>query len=236
MTHRPISDCHLPWEWLLIDPLGKVQPCCWATRCVGDLNEQTIEEVWNGPDMVRLRRSIRDGYVDRVCRHAGCKFVRDMDRTFGVEAYDLRCPWNEEVSLRDSDRPDHCVSGWSAPESWGVWSEGATATLLLDLPERPLADFRIEILCRGAGCEETPPTFVGVQVNGNDMDRWEFRFPDSVDHSQWRTIDVPHELMTTNRIELRFFIEAPVSPKLWGRDDSRLIGIGLSALRVATVD
>lgn len=232
MTHRPISDCHLPWEWLMVQPLGGVQPCCWASRTVGDLTKQTIEEVWNGPDLVRLRRSILDGYIDRVCRNSGCQFVRDTERSFGVEAYDLRCPFNEEISLRDTGRPDHCVSGWSGPEHWGVWSEGKKATILLDLTGKPGVDFKVEILCRGAGHEKFPESSVGVRVNGRQADRLDFRYPDTIEESRWRAIHVLASDMTTNRVNLEFSIETPLSPKLWGRDDNRLIGIGLSALRV----
>jgi hypothetical protein len=234
MMRRPISDCHLPWEWLLVDPLGAVQPCCWATKSVGNLKEQTVGEVWNGPDMIRLRRSIVDGYIDRVCRHAGCKFVRDTEKAFGADAYDFRCPLNEEVSLRDNGRPDHCLAGWSVPESWGIWSEGETATVILDLAEKPTANFRLEILCRGAGCEHIPMSFVGVRINGRQLDRWEFNFPDTFKESHWRVIQVPAELVASSRVELQFLIESPMSPRLWGREDSRLIGIGLSALRVVT--
>jgi hypothetical protein len=235
MIRRPISDCHEPWEWLVIGPLGGVMPCCFTPKQVGNLNEQTIEEVWNGPDMIRLRRSILNGYIDRVCRHAGCKYVRDTEKAFGVDAYDLRCPIDEEVDLRANGRTDHLISGWSYPEYWGVWSEGETASLLLDLPERPSVDLRLEVLCRGAGHEQFPVSFIGVQVNGHHVDRWEFRYPETTDQSVWRTIGIQAELMVTDRIDLQFLIERPLLPALWGIEDGRLLGIGLSALRIVPV-
>jgi hypothetical protein len=41
--------------------------------------------------------------------------------------------------------------------------------------------------------------------------------------------------MTNNRVEVRFCIETPFSPKLWGTDDGRLLGVAVSALTVRHV-
>lgn len=169
MSRRPISDCHEPWEWLLVDSAGWVQPCCWASGRLGNLHEHTIEELWNGPDMVRLRGAIRDGFVDRICRGAGCSFVRDTEKAFGVEAYDYRCRVDEEISLRADGRTEHCVAGWSRPEKWGVWSDGHKATLLLDLDRRPSPDLRIELLCRGLATSATQSPPSGSRLTTSEL-------------------------------------------------------------------
>jgi hypothetical protein len=195
------------------------------------LSKQSLEEVWNGAEMVRLRQSILDGYVDKICRNAGCNEVRDTVKMFGVEAFDLRCAIGEEIDLRDSGRPDHCVSGWYDPEPWGVWSKGRAAQLLLDLTDRPSKDLRLEVLCRGAGHARAPEMRVEVQMNGEDVDVWLFRYPDTTEHSVWRGINLP-AATTSKRIDVRFVIETPISPQTWSRNDDRLLGIGLSALRV----
>jgi MoaA/NifB/PqqE/SkfB family radical SAM enzyme len=229
--HRPVRDCHQPWESLIVGPLGHVQPCCFASGSVGNLSDESIEEVWNGPAMVRLRRSIRDGYIDRTCRNAGCTFVRDTERAFGMDAYDFRCDLDTEISLCAGAQTDHCVSGWYPPEPWGVWSEGETALLVLDVPKRPVGDLQLFVLCRGAGYEHRR-TIVRVEVNDRETDCWHFCYPDSTEQSAWRTIDIPAETMAGNRIQVRFRIEAPVSPKLWGIDDGRLLGIAVSAMKL----
>lgn len=232
-ARRPISDCHEPWEWLFIAPLGGARPCCFASREVGNLTEQTVDQIWNGPTMVRLRGAIRDGYVDRVCRNAGCWFVRETERTFGVDAYDYRCEIDTEVSLRKDGRPDHCVEGWWEPEDWGVWSKGEAATLLLDLAEKPSTDLQLEILCRAVGHERFPCSSVRLQVNGHELEHWEFRYPDSTEQSVWRGIHIPVDVVGTRRLEVRFLVEKPVSPSSWGKnDDERILGVGLSALKL----
>ena len=231
-SRRPISECHEPWEWLFVAPLGGARPCCFASREIGNVRQQTVDQIWNGPTMVRLRGAIRDGYVDRVCRNAGCWFVRETERAFGVDAYDYRCEIDTQVNVRKDGRKDHCVDGWSEPEDWGVWSEGEVATLRLDLPEKPSGDLQLDFLCRAVGHERFPSSFVRVRVNGCDVERWEFRYPDSTEYSVWRTIDVRFGLIETRRLEVRFVIERPLSPRLWGRDDGRLLGVGLSALKI----
>ena len=231
-SRRPISECHEPWEWLFVAPLGGARPCCFASREIGNVRQQTVDQIWNGPTMVRLRGAIRDGYVDRVCRNAGCWFVRETERAFGVDAYDYRCEIDTQVNLSKDGRTDHCVDGWSEPEDWGVWSEGEVATLLLDLPEKPSGDLQLDFLCRAVGHERYPSSFVRVRVNGCDVERWEFRYPDSTEYSEWRTIDVRFGLIEARRLEVRFVIERPLSPRLWGRDDGRLLGVGLSAFKI----
>jgi hypothetical protein len=196
---------------LFVGPLGHVQPCCFASESVGNLNDESIDDIWNGPTMVRLRSSIRDGYIDRVCRNAGCKYVRDTESTFGRDAYDFRCESDTEISLCESGGTKHCFSGWSPPEHWGVWSEGEVALLLVDLPERPISDLQLDILCRGVGHEHLR-SVVHVEVNGREMDCWHFCYPDSTEQSAYRTIDIPVELMESNRVEVRFLIERPLCP------------------------
>jgi hypothetical protein len=237
MNRRPISNCHEPWEWLLVDAAGWVQPCCWASEQLGNLHEQTIEQIWNGPDMVRLRGAIRDGYIDRICRGAGCSFVQDTVQAFGAEAFDdYRCCFDQEINLRASGRTEHCVSGWSRREEWGVWSDGHKATLLLDLEQRPTSDIRVELLCRGAGHERHPTVSIGIEVNNAPIDRWEFHYPESTERSVWRHLIVPADLVPTRRLAFGFVIAGPIRPSALDIPDDRLLGIGLSAVRVVAKD
>ena len=52
--------CILPWIHMHPWPQGKVFPCCLSNTTVddivGDLNVQTIEEVYNGHQLKRMRR------------------------------------------------------------------------------------------------------------------------------------------------------------------------------------
>lgn len=54
-----ISFCKQPWEWLNVLSDGSVTYCChefnWDT-VVGDLNKQSLKEIWNGPELARHRK------------------------------------------------------------------------------------------------------------------------------------------------------------------------------------
>ncbi len=63
--------CAVPWMHLNFEPNGKVIPCCltsvheyWA----GDLNHQSIEEIWNSDNMKKLRREMVTGKEPEICR------------------------------------------------------------------------------------------------------------------------------------------------------------------------
>ncbi len=59
----PLFTCTFPWYALIIYWNGKVGPCpqdFFARMVVGDLNKNSIQEVWNGPEMQALRKKIKD--------------------------------------------------------------------------------------------------------------------------------------------------------------------------------
>jgi len=50
--------CHQPWHRLAVRPNGDVLPCCTAwglVLVVGNLNSQSLTDIWNGPMMRNLR-------------------------------------------------------------------------------------------------------------------------------------------------------------------------------------
>lgn len=63
--------CYYPWHSISILWDGQVVPCCRdfdASMILGDLNRQTIAQIWNGSRMQRLRRNFTRGrWVGRPC-------------------------------------------------------------------------------------------------------------------------------------------------------------------------
>lgn len=62
--------CVLPWVHLNILPDGKVLQCCLSSdygAIAGDLNKQTIEEIWNGDFMKSLRKQMINGVKPAIC-------------------------------------------------------------------------------------------------------------------------------------------------------------------------
>ncbi len=55
--------CSRPFEWFEVHPDGSVFVCCpaWLKRSVGNLLQQSLDEIWNGPLAQELRKSIHNG-------------------------------------------------------------------------------------------------------------------------------------------------------------------------------
>jgi MoaA/NifB/PqqE/SkfB family radical SAM enzyme len=61
--------CIAPWQALDVDMHGDVSPsvsCC-CKFIVGNLNDNSMEEIWNGEKMTEHRKSIVSGSIDSVC-------------------------------------------------------------------------------------------------------------------------------------------------------------------------
>ena len=73
----PDNFCHVPFSTLILEPDGHLGSCRnkGTEFVVGDLQTQTLEEVWNGPVMRQWRREFLDGQPV-ICktevRHMGC--------------------------------------------------------------------------------------------------------------------------------------------------------------------
>jgi radical SAM protein with 4Fe4S-binding SPASM domain len=62
--------CAIPWMHLNFEPNGKVVPCCLTSHhnyFAGDLNNQTIEEIWNSDNMKLLRKQMINGERPKIC-------------------------------------------------------------------------------------------------------------------------------------------------------------------------
>ena len=62
--------CAIPWMHLNFEPNGKVVPCCLSSHhnyFAGDLNKQSIEEIWNSDNMKLLRKDMINGVRPKIC-------------------------------------------------------------------------------------------------------------------------------------------------------------------------
>ncbi len=57
---------------------GNVRPCCLAPGLLGNVNENTPEEIWNGELAQELRTAVLANEVHPICAGAACQYVQNM--------------------------------------------------------------------------------------------------------------------------------------------------------------
>ena len=70
MKNIPDKICVIPWIHLNIDPDGTVIPCCIASThnpVVGNVSEQSLEDIWNSSKMKSLRKEFMEGKEPIIC-------------------------------------------------------------------------------------------------------------------------------------------------------------------------
>ena len=88
--------CLVPWYSAYVTARGKVLPCCYLTNeehVLGDIHEESFEQIWNGPRYREFRRALREnrGHV------AGCR----------------ECPANDTARLRSYNPLSLIPSRWN---------------------------------------------------------------------------------------------------------------------------
>jgi len=70
--------CSKPFNTLSVRDDGSCWMCCtsWLPFSIGNLNEQSFEEIWNGEIATTIRKSILDGSF-RYCNHTVCGDISD---------------------------------------------------------------------------------------------------------------------------------------------------------------
>lgn len=72
--------CEAPFRQLDLYETGKAHLCCsaWLPAPIGDLNRQSLDEVWNSSEARAIRASIFDGSF-RFCNHTLCPKIQSLE-------------------------------------------------------------------------------------------------------------------------------------------------------------
>jgi organic radical activating enzyme len=90
--------CSKPFEWFEVTQLngmGGVYLCCpsWLDTPVGNLQYQSVDEIWNSPKAQEIRRSILDGSF-AYCNRSRCPYLQTksgpVEKVEAVKDKDLR--------------------------------------------------------------------------------------------------------------------------------------------------
>lgn len=64
--------CILPFEQMLIEVDGSVRVCCHNPIIMGNIKEQTAENIWDGENFNKLREFIRKDDFTFGCDQGNC--------------------------------------------------------------------------------------------------------------------------------------------------------------------
>jgi MoaA/NifB/PqqE/SkfB family radical SAM enzyme len=124
--------CAAPWRGLHINPRGDVKTCCAGDpNMLGNLNDQSIEQILHGPVMKEIRQSIRAGQPHQYCYNCVQaerygRSERDWHNNVSPEfdprtaSDDEHIPtlidvrWNITCNLSCNYCGDKCSSKWAA--------------------------------------------------------------------------------------------------------------------------
>jgi hypothetical protein len=125
------------------------------------------------------------------------------------------------------------VGGWSRPEAFGTWTDGAAAALAARMTHWPAVDMILQVTARPFLVRERHSLLqVDVEVNGTVVDRWTYRY----NHDNGfvtRSTRVPGSLLAgVSVLKVRFRIHQPANPKVLGvhPTDDRSLGLFFSRL------
>jgi MoaA/NifB/PqqE/SkfB family radical SAM enzyme len=61
--------CSDPWQYLYVELMGAVMPCCQWGNHIGNLHQDAVDELWNGPLYRGLRKGMASGDAHPWCRN-----------------------------------------------------------------------------------------------------------------------------------------------------------------------
>ena len=110
------SFCVLPWIHLNTWPNGNVYPCCltdWRED-IGNLKDNTLEELWNGDTMKSIRKDMLEGKQHHSCRkcYQQEKNTLDSSRTSSNRNFEHLIPTITENTHDDGHNDDFKLLYW----------------------------------------------------------------------------------------------------------------------------
>ena len=84
--HAP---CEVPWATAAITGDGNVMACCMPGTIVGNLNEQTLDAIWNGPRFAAFRSRVNTPNPPASCRNCGMSRVHNNPKAYAPVRYAL---------------------------------------------------------------------------------------------------------------------------------------------------
>ena len=134
-------------------------------------------------------------------------------------------PWNgENISFGAGPNDERLVriAGFHTPESWGCWTDGTLAEAFVNIGDGAARSHRLTMAI--TMLVKKGPQRVAVAINGDE--RCSQTLTESGDTSL--SCDLPDGMKGPTKIEVSTSYAS--SPKDWGEDDLRSLGVGLRSM------
>ncbi len=82
--HAP---CEVPWATAAITANGDVMACCMPGTVLGNLNDQTLGDIWNGPEFASFRSRVNSHNPPAPCRNCGMARVHNNRKAYAPVRY-----------------------------------------------------------------------------------------------------------------------------------------------------
>ncbi len=105
---RRVKDCLDPWTSAVINADGAVTPCCHAMERMGDLGEETFEEIWDGARFRTFRTFLASATPLPACESC---FVRGWKNEPAPRPSSGGSGWRRVLAAFGSAAPSSSVPG-----------------------------------------------------------------------------------------------------------------------------
>jgi glycosyltransferase involved in cell wall biosynthesis len=177
---------------------------------------------------VRNRNSCRE-YVEKILLLNQRK--PDMEPRYEI---------GEEINFSDAfDSRCFMGDGWGETETWGVWTIGRTAELILHLSTEIKGRLVLKAFVQPFLGPTHRQLVIHISADGQEIAQWSFGIDAlGANEPEWREATIPPYRRDNRRslLTLLFTIDAPSSPLAEGiSNDSRALGLGLRKLSLRPV-
>jgi MoaA/NifB/PqqE/SkfB family radical SAM enzyme len=230
------ATCATPGAFFFIGHDGRVALCSSDQdfmHVIGNVHFETIDEIWFRPENQTTFRNIRLGLApcpDICTKHCHLK-KPTSDIPNLAESFGTWWSFNDPRILRALTQVTE-GAGWSVVEDWGTWSEGAEARLVIANSPAINTYLRFELEAANV-LGPNGKQWITVLACGEPIERWAFT---AADLPAIRSAIIPAAAVRgSGDLEITLKIDAPVTPRMLDplSTDSRLLGIGVSRIRVA---
>lgn len=109
--------CSKPWTSFELEHDGRVAPCCMSKIDCGNVNDQTIAEIWNGPAYQEFRRSMAAGDWERTCRPECPRLQGPIDDSVSAPQAEAFAA-NYSLNMAEIDSRQTVLKSW--PRIWKI--------------------------------------------------------------------------------------------------------------------